>query len=192
MTSCISELNPLLPYPQIERAIRETNWSGQSDAEETRISRNNIGDLTSRPGLVFCDCLALVVFAAIGRSSHAEGDGLLQDLVTASPFLVSWLGISPFLGAYSRTATKDVKSIAWGIAPAWAAALPLALIVRGISKGVVPPTPFILVSLTATFALLLLGRALYILTFGNTSDDEYRTAGFFEVFKMVGTLVKRW
>jgi hypothetical protein len=63
---------------------------------------------------------------------------------------------------------------------------------RGISKGVVPPTPFILVSLVATFTLLFLGRALYVLSFGNTSDDEYRSAGFFEVFKMVGSLVKRW
>jgi len=70
--------------------------------------------------------------------------------------------------------------------------LPLALCLRGLLKDGIPPVPFIIVSMISTFVLLTIGRSLYILSVGSTSDEEYKSAGFFEVFKMVGTLIKRW
>ena len=106
------------------------------------------------------------------------------------------------IGSYSRQSTSSLQKIFIGILPGWAVSLPIALILRGLLKGssgdgggailVVPPIPFIIVSMTATFVLLTIGRCLFILSVGSTSDEEYKSAGFFEVFKMVGTLIKRW
>lgn len=177
---------------EIDRAIRDTDWSGQSNVEETRVSQRNFGDLSSRPGLVFGDTLALFAFATIGRNSHNEGVDVLGIISTAAPFVLSWLAMSPFLGAYTRKATASQTQLASGLLLSWAVSMPVALAVRGALKGAVPPVPFIGVSMVATFALLYLWRTLYIKAFGNTSDDEYKSAGFMEVFKMVGTLIKRW
>jgi len=178
---------------EIDKAIRDTNWSGQSNVEETTNSRNNYADLLSRKGLAIGDAAALVAFAAIGRGNHAEDMGLFADLLTAAPFLFSWFAVSPFLGSYSRSATASVSDIAPGLLAGWAVSVPLGLGIRGVLKGlVVPPTPFILVTLVATFTLLFSWRFLFVKAFGSTSDDEYKSAGFFEVFKMVGTLIKRW
>lgn len=106
------------------------------------------------------------------------------------------------IGSYSRQSTSSLQKIFIGILPGWAASLPIALLLRGLLKGsgdggggailVVPPVPFIIVSMIATFVLLTIGRCLFILSVGSTSDEEYKSAGFFEVFKMVGTLIKRW
>ena len=68
----------------------------------------------------------------------------------------------------------------------------MALSIRGLLKGAIPPTPFIIVSLISTYVLLCLWRFSYVVLVGETSDKEYKTAGFLEVFKMVGTLMKRW
>jgi len=40
---------------EIERAVKDTKWSGQSDVEATVSSRKNYGDITSRPGLAVVD-----------------------------------------------------------------------------------------------------------------------------------------
>jgi hypothetical protein len=40
--------------------------------------------------------------------------------------------------------------------------------------------------------LLTLWRVLFVSAVGETSDEEYRKAGSFEIFKMIGTLIRRW
>lgn len=75
---------------------------------------------------------------------------------------------------------------------AWIVSIPAALAIRGVIKDYIPPTPFIIVSMCATFALLYGWRSLYITVFGNTSDEEYRKGGLLEVFSMISTLIKRW
>jgi hypothetical protein len=42
----------------------------------------------SRPALVLVDLVAVLVFAAIGRRSHAEGLDVVGILATAAPFAV--------------------------------------------------------------------------------------------------------
>ena len=105
---------------------------------------------------------------------------------------MGWLAFSPFLGAYTREATASQGKIAIGLIPAWLVGISTGLAIRGALKGDIPPTPFIVVSFTATFVILFLWRSLYIAAFGETGDGEYKKAGFLEVFKMVGTLIKRW
>lgn len=177
---------------EIEKTIKETQWSGQSNAEEYTASQNNFKDLTSRLGLAFGDTIALTVFALIGRSNHGEGLDIFSVVITAFPFIISWLLLSPFFGAYNRTATSNQASIGSGLFLPWLISIPSALALRGLSKGIVPPIPFMVVSMIATFALLYGWRTVYIKLFGESSDAEYKDAGVFEVFKMVGTLVKRW
>ena len=57
----------------LEKAVGDTNWSGQSTADSVVASENNWSDLTSRVGLALGDFLALFLFAAIGRNNHEEG-----------------------------------------------------------------------------------------------------------------------
>jgi hypothetical protein len=79
-----------------------------------------------------------------------------------------------------------------GLLGGWAVSVPVGLAIRGALKGDIPPTPFIIVSMVATLAFLSVWRFLFVSLIGSTSDEEYREAGFFEVFKMIGTLVRRW
>jgi Protein of unknown function (DUF3054) len=175
-----------------EKDVASTKWSGQSDVETSRISKNNWGDLAARPGLLSGDILSLLLFAWIGRSNHNEGLDLLNVLGTASPFIISWVVISPLLGAFSRKATSSIKSIPIQLLFPWAVSIPGGLVIRGLLKGVTPPVPFIIVSMVATFVLLTLWRVLFVSAVGGTSDEEYRKAGSFEIFKMIGTLIRRW
>ena len=177
---------------EIERAVRDTKWSGQSDLDVASRSQNNWNDVLSRKDLAFVDSCALLGFAAIGRGSHAEGMDILGVLGTALPFLVGWFLISPLMGSYSREATKTKGAIPSGLLLGWATSIPVALGFRGLLKGSVPPTPFIVVSLVSTLLSLCIFRYMYISLVGSTSDDETKDAGFLEVFKMVGSLIKRW
>ena len=142
--------------------------------------------------MVIVDVLALLTFAAIGRSNHGEGIDIASLLGTAAPFIGSWLLISPLLGSYTRDATKSRNGIPIALLPSWLVSVGLALAVRGLLTGAVPPVPFIIVTLVSTLGLLSVYRYGYIALVGETSDEEQRKAGALEVFKMVGSLIKRW
>jgi hypothetical protein len=176
----------------IEKAVRDTNWSGQSTMEEVTRSQSNWNDLLTRKGLAVVDMMALLAFAAVGRSSHNEGFNIVADITTAAPFVASWLLLSPFLGTYTRAATASYKSVAGRLLPGWAVCMPVGLTVRGLSRGAVPPVPFVVVSLIATYLALLLGRCAYVLLAGSTSEEEQRSAGLLELLPMVSTLMRRW
>ena len=175
-----------------EIPVAETEWSGQSSVEVSRISSNNLNDVINRPLLATGDALVLLFFAAIGRSNHKEGLDLLSTFYTALPFLLPWLAVTPFLGSYSRESTSSVTNAILRILPGWAITEGCALAVRYYEKGYPPPTAFIVVSSIATLTLLSMWRVIYIKAFGSTSDEDEKSAGLFEVFKMVTTLVRRW
>ncbi len=104
----------------------------------------------SRTGLVLAaDAVAVVVFAAIGRLSHAEPDDLLGLAATAAPFLlglgVSWL--SPAVRA-------DPAGLRAG-AVALAGTVVVGLLVRAGFTGSLPLS-FAIVT-TVSLAVLLLG-----------------------------------
>eukprot|EP01041_Mallomonas_annulata_P012037 gene12037-25225_t len=162
------------------KEVSDTNWSGQSTVETTYVTGNNWGDLKIRWPLMIGDIIALITFAAVGRSNHAEDLNLIDTILTASPFLISWLFLSPLLGAYSQNATASKLGAFTGLLPGWTLSIPLGLGLRGLMKGAMPPTPFIVVSMTATLVLLSVWRLLYVTLFGETSDKEYRKAGVFE------------
>lgn len=176
----------------VYKSVGDTNWSGQSESEALISSENNWKDLLTRWPLALGDISSLTLFASIGRMNHGEGLDPLSVMITAGPFLFSWLLVSPLLGAYSLQSTSTKVAAPLRILPAWAVSIPLAIAFRGLLKGEVPPTPFVVVTLVATFTLLTLWRVSYIALFGETTDSEYRKAGILEVFKMVSTLLRRW
>lgn len=175
-----------------EKSVAETNWTGQSTAEVIRVSQRNWSDLMARRGLATVDILALFTFAVVGRSSHNEHSNLLLDLQTAAPFIASWCMLSPLIGAYTRESTASLGEIPIRLLPSWVISIPTALVMRGLSRGAVPPTPFIVVSMISTFVALWLFRSLYVLVAGDTSDAEQRSAGPLDIFSMINTLLKRW
>lgn len=171
---------------------KDTNWSGQSDVEITRKSTNSYQDLTDRLGLAVGDNLAFLTFAAIGRSNHNEGLDIISVLITALPFMLGWIVVSPLLGAYSRQATASLTSVPLKIIPALSVSTLVGLAGRWVIKGYQPPVVFAILALVFPFILITLWRVLYIKLLGTTSDGEDKDAGAFEVFKMIKTLIKRW
>lgn len=105
------------------------------------------------------DLVAVVVFAAIGRASHAEGSAILGVLGTAWPFAAGVLAgtvISLVLGR-RLGATWAVPA---GIA-VWIAAVVVGMVLRAAS-GRGTPTAFVVVA-TISLAVLLLGWRLVAL-----------------------------
>ncbi|MFC5237276.1 DUF3054 domain-containing protein [Pseudonocardia zijingensis] len=103
---------------------------------------------------IVADVVAVVVFAAIGRMSHAEPDDLLGLLGTAAPFLVG-------LGA--MWATRAVRTQPVGARAAltvWAGTVGIGLLIRAGFAGAVPPGSFVVVTAIALAVLLLGWRAL--------------------------------
>ncbi|KAL7450228.1 hypothetical protein ACHAWC_002183 [Mediolabrus comicus] len=67
----------------------------------------------NRPLLAAIDTIALIIFAAIGKSSHTTtGDiDIMAVLLTAFPFVTSWLLTSPITNVYSPDDTSDSSNI---------------------------------------------------------------------------------
>lgn len=145
-----------------------------ADSEpDSKLVRTSSSPL-DRPLLAMVDAAALLLFAAIGRANHGVGDGddALQTLATAAPFWVAWFVTSPLTGVYAQN-RSDVTAArsnsnnnlvvdSWKqILPAWAVAVPLGCVLRGIVKGYVPPIPFVVVTLVATLVILGIGRLVF-------------------------------
>ncbi|KAL7458054.1 hypothetical protein ACHAWC_009556 [Mediolabrus comicus] len=120
----------------------------------------------NRPLLAAIDTIALIIFAAIGKSSHTTtGDiDIIAVLLTAFPFVTSWLLTSPITNVYSPD-TSDSSNIllstAKKVVKGWGVAIPLGVVLRGVIKGYAPPVPFIIVTLISTFIILVLARVLF-------------------------------
>lgn len=131
-----------------------------------------------RPILATVDTISLLLFAAIGKSSHSDDGGvdIVGVLSTALPFVVAWLTASPLTGTYSPDTNEQSSLVdneydnnnnsllittASIIGKGWVVAIPLGIILRGTIKGYVPPLPFIIVTLIATFVILVGMRILY-------------------------------
>jgi hypothetical protein len=132
--------------------------------------------------LAAVDGLALLAFAAIGKSSHAA-DGSVDVAATvavAAPFLLSWFATSPWTKVYDErdggngtvggeetvptTTTGLIVDVIIQTARGWIVAVPTGIVLRGLLKGYVPPTSFIVVTMVATLVILTLARVAYALT----------------------------
>jgi hypothetical protein len=114
---------------------------------------------------VLADVVAVLVFAAVGRLSHAESGDLVGLLATAAPFLVgvaaSW-ALPPV-----RRAPAALQA---GVA-VWLGALLLGLLIRTLFTRSLPLT-FVLVAAVTLAALLIGWRALALLVARRARSDS--------------------
>jgi hypothetical protein len=142
------------------------------------------------------DVAALVAFSAIGRVQHGEALSA-ETLATALPFVIGWLSTAPFVGGYGPA---DVGAAALAAAKCWAAGVPLGLVLRGLSKGYIPPTPFIVVSFVATAVIMigwraaLASRAAPALkgAAAQAAARQNKKGSPFEFIQLLMSLTKRW
>ena len=173
-------------------ALKQSN--NLNDDQTTRTSTTDDGVVikyytpADRPILATVDTISLLLFAAIGKSSHSSDsdvggidNNIVGILSTALPFVVAWLTTSPLTGMYSPNTNPQSSSLvnnneydnnnnnnnsllittATTISKGWALAIPLGIAFRGAIKGYVPPIPFVIVTLIATFVILVGMRILY-------------------------------
>ncbi|KAL7525139.1 hypothetical protein ACHAWF_001230 [Thalassiosira exigua] len=135
------------------------------DVEGYAVSGPSLYSPLDRPLLAVVDVMSLIVFAAIGKSSHGE-DGtlnLLGVLITAFPFVTAWLATSPITGVYSPDEREDnmVASTIAKVGKGWILAVPLGVVLRGVIRGYAPPVPFIVVTLISTLVIVAGARIIF-------------------------------
>lgn len=102
------------------------------------------------------DLVAVVVFAAIGRASHAESAGLLGLLGTVAPFAVGLLAAwaTPWVRAYPTGMRAGLAALAGTVV--------IGLALRAAFLGRLPLS-FAIVALVALAVLLLGWRGVSVL-----------------------------
>jgi hypothetical protein len=103
------------------------------------------------------DAVAVLVFAAVGRRSHAESDAVTGVLVTAWPFLAgllaTWAG---FVAVHRRAPLTALEAV-----PIWLPMVAIGMLLRQLTgKGTAPS--FIVVATLVLGAFMLGWRAVAI------------------------------
>jgi hypothetical protein len=104
------------------------------------------------------DTVAVVLFAAAGRSSHAEGLSAAGVMATAGPFLVGaglgWLGVRAVRGRWPEPSDTTVReAVADGVV-VWAAAVLGGMVLRRATGSGTDPA-FVVVATVVVGALLV-------------------------------------
>lgn len=116
--------------------------------------------------LVIGDLLTLLLFAWIGRRSHALSATDIGAIIkTAAPFVISWFVVTPWFGLYSLEVSQNWRKWLPRLLIAWLIGAPLALILRALwldrsIPGGLNPT-FALVAFGFTTLFLLIWRLAY-------------------------------
>jgi hypothetical protein len=141
----------------IQKAEPENSFSTESSSPKS-------SSPLEKPVLAVLDLVTLLVFAGVGKASHAS-DGNLDLLavgITAFPFIVSWLATSFFTGIYGPIdSQKWLQSSFQQTLQGWIVAIPLGCVGRGLIKGYVPPASFVIVTMIATLVMLGVTRTAY-------------------------------
>ena len=111
--------------------------------------------------LVVVDVLIFLLFATVGRASHAESLPLLGIAQTAAPFLLAWLAVAPVLGAYRSALLTQPLPMAAQSLIAWIAACVLGLFIRSawLQREII--LTFALVTFGVVAVLLVGWRTLF-------------------------------
>ena len=118
--------------------------------------------------LIGGDALALLLFAWVGRSSHAlSALDIAAGLSTAAPFIISWFLITPWFGLYRAGVSQTWQKLLPRLLLAWLViGGPLALVLRAlflgrpIPGGIIPI--FALITLSITTLFMVTWRLAYI------------------------------
>ncbi|GLC36887.1 hypothetical protein PLESTB_000181900 [Pleodorina starrii] len=169
-------------------------WAGVA-----RVDRGDSQDFDwkSAATLAAGDLAALMIFTASGRVQH--GEPLNADTITtALPFVLGWLATAPLLGGFSADARKKgVPTAALTAAKCVAVGIPAGVALRGLIRGYMPPTSFILIGLAVNGVLLVGWRsALAALTKPEEPPSlktrKDKRGNPFEFLELLMSLTKRW
>jgi len=157
------------PYHSVHQPCFRSSSLGMGENNfSTKCTENTYRSLFERPLLAVLDLSSLLAFASIGKASHSGDNGIdiIEVLVTALPFLIAWLAATPLLGLYNSDATTSADISPYTatlkrLTKGWVVAIPLGIGLRGILKGYVPPTSFIIVTMISTWVILAGVRAIY-------------------------------
>jgi hypothetical protein len=112
------------------------------------------------------DIFFILLFAIIGRQSHDMSTGVAAFAAifnTAAPFIIGWLLVAPWLGAYQPEAWENAKSAIHSVLKAILPALLVGILVRAFFEGGFSPVVFYLVAGTFMLLLLVIWRLIYTL-----------------------------
>lgn len=148
------------------------------------------------------DLAVLLAFAAIGRMNHGEPVAAADTVSTALPFIIGWFTSGALLGGFSSAAQSgDTKAAATAAAKTWALGVPLGLVIRSVSRGYVPATAFIGVSMGVTAVLMIGWRAALAAVTPEAEEltpaqkaakRRNKSGNVLDGLQMVMSLVKRW
>lgn len=117
--------------------------------------------------LIAGDALSFLIFAGVGRNTHGEVSGLAalgQVALTAAPFALGWFIVSPWVGAFRRSATDTVRRMLQRTELAWLASYPAALALRILfDPQHKMPISFAIVILLANAVFLGIWRTVFAL-----------------------------
>ena len=126
----------------------------------------------------------------------------LNRASACSPPCAGWYGAAPWLGGYGRAAQGGGLGAAAGAAAkCWAVGVPVGLLLRTLSRGYLPETPFLVVSMVATAVLLVGWRSALAAATPEAAPKSPREqlqrrknkqGNPFEFVSLLFGLVKRW
>jgi hypothetical protein len=137
------------------------------DAMHSSSARPRVGFPWRTTALVVGDAASFLLFAAVGRRTHAESSGIAaisQIAQTALPFALGWFAVSPFAGAFRRLKTTGFWPMLRRTETAWLIAWPVTLALRwALAPDHNVPVSFAIVILLANALFLGVWRAVFAL-----------------------------
>jgi hypothetical protein len=118
---------------------------------------------TSTIILVLGDIVALILFTLIGQRQHDIAISAMGIIVTTAPFIIAWLVVGFFMGAFKPSAYFNIGQAAKKVTIVWLIAGPVGLGLRALfeQKGV--PLNFVIITMVVILIFLLVWRILFVL-----------------------------
>ncbi len=104
------------------------------------------------------DLAIFVIFAVVGRETHATGDPnlIVNTLPTLIPFVLMWLIVAPPFGVYRPTVYRVIPLTIIRTLAAWIVSGPVAILIRAqLLQRTAIPLPFVAVTMGLNGVLLI-------------------------------------
>ncbi|UFJ42313.1 DUF3054 domain-containing protein [Brevibacillus humidisoli] len=111
--------------------------------------------------VILGDLLAFLLFAYIGKASHAHQITLLGIVETAAPFFLSWLFVGWLLKVFQPAAYQSVAIAAKKTLMVWLFAGIAGLALRSILLLHIPDWPFMVITMVTIAIFLLVWRTVF-------------------------------
>lgn len=129
------------------------------------IDQDSTRNFPKMPVLLYVgDILMFILFTLMGRESHSMAtgaDAVWETLKTAMPFILGWLVIAPWLGAYGPRAWRSTRSAATTTLIAFIPSIIFGILLRALFLERFSPLVFYAVTVAVLLPILLIWRLLY-------------------------------